>query len=60
MSIRSSFPGRKNSAKHQGVCLGDAPDTKVGVFILLPYENRPVDRRRSADNIDCDDVTILM
>jgi len=40
--------------------IGDAPDTKVGVFTLLPNENRPVDRRRSADNIDCDDVTILM
>ena len=29
----------------QGVCLGDAPDTKGGVLTLLPNDNRPVVRR---------------
>ena len=32
----------QNPANAQGVCLGDAPDTKEGVLTLLPNDNRPV------------------
>ena len=35
----------QNPANAQGVCLGDAPDTKGGVLTLLPNDNRPVVRR---------------
>ena len=35
----------QNSANAQGVCLGDAPDTKGGVLTLLPNDTRPVVRR---------------
>ena len=35
----------QNPANAQGVCLGDAPDTKGGVLTLLPNDTRPVVRR---------------
>ena len=35
----------QNPSNSQGVCLGDAPDTKGGVLTLLPNDTRPVVRR---------------
>jgi len=35
----------QNPANAQGVCLGDASDTKGGVHTLLPNDHRPVVRR---------------
>jgi hypothetical protein len=35
----------QNPANAQGVCLGDAPETKGGVLTLLPNDTRPIVRR---------------